>query len=137
MLKDKSETKCLEAACEEAKIKGKLTQKHIDSLTKTFGSRFLNAWGAVKEGRVKKYIFKPSGRIVWIVVGRRRDYLIMPAANFCSCDDFYYNVIDKKAYLCYHLIAQRLAESLGLYDIIEEEDSFYDVLMREWKKVTS
>ena len=132
-----SEIKFLKAACEEARLKGKLTRKHIDSLTRTFGSRFLNAWKAVNESRVKKYIFKPSGRIVWIVVGRRRDYLVMPAANFCSCDDFYYKVIGKKAYLCYHLIAQRLAESLGLYDIIEEDDSFYDILMREWKKVTS
>ena len=131
------EIKVLKATCEEAKLKGKLTKKHIDSLTVMFGSRFLNAWKAVNEGRVKKYIFKPSGRIVWIVVGKRRDYLIMPAANFCSCDDFYYNVINKKAYLCYHLIAQRLAESLGLYDTIEEEDSLYRILMREWKKVTS
>ena len=131
------EIKRLEAACEEAKLKGKLTEKHLESLKKIFGSRFLNAWRAVNEGRVKKYIFKPSGRTVWIVVGRRRDYLVMPAAIFCSCNDFYYNVMDKKAYLCYHLIAQRLAESLGLFDTIEEEDSFYDILMREWKKVTS
>jgi len=137
MWESKLEIKRLKAACEEAKLKGELTKKHIDSLTKTFGSRFLNAWRAVNEGRVKKYIFKPSGRTVWIVVGRKRDYLVMPAANFCSCNDFYYNVMDKKAYLCYHLIAQRLAESLGLFDTIEEEDSFYDILMREWKKVTS
>lgn len=137
MWESKLEIKRLKAVCEEAKLKGELTKKHIDSLTKTFGSRFLNAWRAVNEGRVKKYIFKPSGRTVWIVVGRRRDYLVMPAANFCSCNDFYYNVMDKKAYLCYHLIAQRLAESLELFDTIEEEDSFYDILMKEWKKVTS
>ncbi len=137
MREGKLEIKCLKAACEEAKLKGKLTEKHIDSLKRTFGSRFLNAWRAVSEGRVKKYIFKPSGRVVWIVVGRRRDYLVMPAANFCSCDDFYFNVIDQKARLCYHLIAQRLAESLKAYDTIEEDDSFYDILMREWRKVTS
>jgi len=136
-MEDTSEIKILKAACEEAKLKGELSQRHIDSLTRMFGSRFSNAWKAINEDRVKKYIFKPSGRIVWIVVGRKRDYLIMPAANFCSCDDFYYNVIDEKTYLCYHLIAQRLAESLGLYDTIEEDDSFYDVLMKEWKKVTS
>jgi len=136
-MEDTSEIKNLKATCEEAKLKGQLDQKHIESLTRIFGSRFLNAWKTINEGRVKKYIFKPSGRIVWIVVGRRRDYLVMPAANFCSCDDFYYNVINNKAYLCYHLIAQRLAESLGLYDTIEEDDSFYDILMKEWKKVTS
>ena len=132
-----SEIECLNAICNEAKRKGKLEDEQIVILKRTFGSRFLNAWKAVNERRVKRYIFKPSGRIVWIVVGRRRDYLVMPAANFCSCDDFYFNVMDGKAHLCYHLIAQRIAESLGLFDTIEEEDSFYDILMREWREVTS
>jgi len=137
MWENKLEIKCLKAVCEEARLKGKLTEKHMASLTRIFGSRFSNAWRAVNERRVKKYFFKPSGRIVWIVVGRRRDYLVMPAANFCSCDDFYYNVMNEKAYLCYHLIAQKLAESLGLFDTIKEDDSFYDVFMKEWRKVTS
>jgi predicted nucleic acid-binding Zn finger protein len=135
-MRNSREIKCLKAACEEAELRGTLTEEHRDSLEKMFGSRFLNAWRAVDERRVKKYIFKPSGRVLWIVVGRGRDYLIMPAANFCSCDDFYFNVIDHKIRLCYHLIAQRLAESLKAYDTIEEEDSFYDILMREWRKVT-
>ena len=137
MKKDEAEIESLNAACKEARLKGKLTKKHIDSLKKAFGSRFLNAWKAVNDKRVKKYVFKPSGRVVWIVVGRKKDYLIMPAAGYCSCDDFYYHVMDEKAHLCYHLIAQRLAESLRLYDTIEEEDAFYDILMREWKRVTS
>jgi predicted nucleic acid-binding Zn finger protein len=47
----------------------------------------------LKENRVKKYTFKPSGRVVWVVVGKERDYLIMPDAEFCSCDDFYFRVI--------------------------------------------
>ena len=136
MLESDPEIKSLDAICKEARLKGKLSKKHIELLTKIFGSRFLNAWKAVNERRVKKYIFKPSGRVIWIVVGRRRDYLIMPAANFCSCDDFYYNVMNRKARLCYHLIAQKLAESLGIFDIFEEDDSFYDVLMREWRKAT-
>ncbi|KYH42417.1 MAG: hypothetical protein AYL33_002700 [Candidatus Bathyarchaeota archaeon B63] len=136
-MRNSREIRCLEAACEEAEVRGALTEKRMASLERMFGSRFSNAWRAVNERRVKKYIFKPSGRVVWIVVGRGRDYLIMPAANFCSCDDFYFNVIDQKARLCYHLIAQRLAESLKAYDTIEEEDPFYDVLMKEWRRVTS
>jgi predicted nucleic acid-binding Zn finger protein len=74
--------------------------------------------------------------VVWIVVGRKRDYLILPAARFCSCDDFYYSVMEGKAFLCYHLIAQKLAEALGRYDQIEEDDDLYEVLMKEWKEVT-
>lgn len=35
-----------------------------------------------------------------------------------------------------HLIAQKLAEALDWYDLIEEEDGLYDSLMGEWKRVT-
>ncbi|MFP3985697.1 MAG: hypothetical protein ACLFU9_07030, partial [Candidatus Bathyarchaeia archaeon] len=83
---------------------------------------------------VKKYVFKPSSRIVWIVVGKERDYLIMPTADFCTCNDFYFRVMDKQIHLCYHLIAQKLAETLESYELYEEEDELYEVLMKEWKK---
>lgn len=137
MDEDQAEIDTLGDVCKQAEEKGKITGEQLTHLTAVFGSRFLRAWEALKDRRVKKYTFRPSGRVVWIVVGRKRDYLVMPAAGFCSCDDFYYNVIDGKAHLCYHLIAQRLAESLGWYDKIDEEDDFYDILMKEWKKVTS
>jgi len=136
MERNGAEIDALNRVCREAKQKGKITGEHLTRLTTVFGSRFLKAWEAIKDDRVKKYTFKPSNRVVWIVVGRKRDYLVMPAADFCSCDDFYYNVMERKAHLCYHLIAQKLAESLGWYDKIDEGDDFYDVLMKEWKNVT-
>ena len=136
MERQETEIDALADVCEEAKVEGKITGEHLTHLTAVLGSRFLKAWEAVKDRRVKKYTFEPSGRVVWVVVGRERDYLILPAAGFCSCDDFYYNVIDGKVHLCYHLVAQRLAESLGWYDSIEESDDLYSVLMDEWKKVT-
>jgi predicted nucleic acid-binding Zn finger protein len=128
--------KVLEKVCDEAKTKGTLTDNHLTQLSEAFGSRFTKAWDTVKEKRVKKYVFSPSGRVVWIVVGREREYQIMPAAGFCSCDDFYFRVMDREANICYHLIAQKLADALGGYDRIEEEDRLYDCLMEEWKKVT-
>jgi predicted nucleic acid-binding Zn finger protein len=85
---------------------------------------------------VKKYAFKPSGRVVWIVVGKERDYLIMAQAEFCTCDDFYFRVLDRQVHLCYHLIAQKIAQVLDWYDAIEERDDLYDSLMKEWKKPT-
>ncbi len=135
-MKKTSEVDLLKEVCEEAKRKGKVTGTCLSTLHEAFGQRFLKAWEAVKERNVKKYHFKPSGRIVWIVVGRERDYLVMPAAVFCSCDDFYYRVMDGEAYLCYHLIAQKIAESLGWYDPIKENDDLYDTLMSEWKKIS-
>ena len=70
-------------------------------------------------------------------MGRERDYLIMPEAEFCTCDDFYFRVLDRKIHLCYHLIAQKIARNLGWFDAIEEHDEFYASLIDEWKKATA
>jgi predicted nucleic acid-binding Zn finger protein len=129
-----SESDILNAICKEAKTEGKLTGKNLTKLYETFGQRFIKAFQALKEKRVKKYVFKPSGRVVWIVIGKERDYLIMPEAEFCQCDDFYFRVLDKEVHLCYHLIAQKIAHILDWYEIIEEHDELYDSLMKEWKK---
>ncbi|MCW4015762.1 MAG: hypothetical protein NWF06_05275 [Candidatus Bathyarchaeota archaeon] len=136
-MKSPKEIKVLEKVCEEAKIKGKITKDNLAQLSEALGSRFTKAWDTIQEKRVKKYVFSPSKRIVWIVVGREREYQIMPEAGFCSCDDFYFRVMDREANICYHLIAQKIAQAFELYDNIEEEDRLYDCLMEEWKKVTA
>ena len=130
------EIKILDSICKEMK-NNEITDQQLIQLSDVFGSRFIKAWEVVQEDRVKKYIFSPSGRIVWIVVGREREYQIMPAAGFCSCDDFYFRVMDRETNICYHLIAQKVADALTRYDKITEEDRLYDCLMDEWKKVTA
>jgi predicted nucleic acid-binding Zn finger protein len=132
----KSETEILRAVCKEAKAEGKLTGSKFSRLYEIFGQRFLNAFEALRENRVKKYVFRSSGRVVWIVVGRKRDYLIMSEAEFCTCDDFYFRVLDGEVHLCYHLIAQKLSKNLKWYDTVNEHDESYDLLMEEWKKAT-
>ena len=132
-----SEIDTLNSICKEAKAQGKLTGKSLTKLYEIFGQRFINAFEALKEERVKKYVFKPSDRVVWIVVGKERDYLLMPEAEFCSCDDFYFRVLDREIHLCYHLIAQKIANILEWYETIEERDELYDSLMKEWKKPTT
>jgi predicted nucleic acid-binding Zn finger protein len=131
-----SETRLLTQICKSAKAKGKLTGRDLTRLVDAFGERFLKAFEAIKENRVKKYVFKPSNRVVWIVVGKGRDYLIFPDAGFCSCDDFYFRVLDREVHLCYHLIAREMGETLGWYDCIEERDELYEQLMDEWRKVS-
>ena len=131
-----SEVELLEQVCKRAKTEGKLDGSQLNLLYETFGTRFAKAWDALKEGRIKKYIFKPSNRVVWIVVGKERDYLIIASADFCMCDDFYFRVLDQQIHLCYHLIAQKIAETLDWYDKIEEHDELYNSLMNEWKKPT-
>jgi predicted nucleic acid-binding Zn finger protein len=134
---ENSEIDTLNAICKEAKRDGKLTGKNLTELYEIFGQRFTRAFEALKENRVKKYVFKPSSRVVWIVVGKERDYLLMPEAEFCMCDDFYFRVLDRQVHLCYHLIAQKLAKNLGWYETIEDHDDIYETLMSEWKKPTA
>jgi predicted nucleic acid-binding Zn finger protein len=136
-MNDKSEIDMLNVICRKGKAEGRLSGKRLTELFDLFGQRFMKALDTLKENRVKKYIFKPSGRIVWIVIGRERDYLIMPVAEFCMCNDFYFRVLDKKIHLCYHLIAQKIACNIGWYKTIEENDELYDTLMNEWKKATA
>jgi predicted nucleic acid-binding Zn finger protein len=135
-LDQSSETDVISIVCKEAKADGKLAGKNLTRLYEVFGQRFTRAFEALKENRVKKYVFRPSGKTIWIVVGKERDYLIMPQAEFCTCDDFYFRVLDRQVHLCYHLIAQKIADSLGWYEAIEEHDELYDSLMAEWKKPT-
>ncbi|MEM3551048.1 MAG: hypothetical protein QXN87_04460 [Candidatus Bathyarchaeia archaeon] len=131
-----SEDEALNAVCKEAKAEGKLTGKNLTRLYEIFGQRFTRALEALKENRVKKYVFKPSGRVVWVVVGRERDYLVMPNAEFCQCDDFYFRVLDREIHMCYHLIAQKIAHILGWYETIEESDELYEALMGDWRKLS-
>jgi len=136
-MNENSETDTLNKICKEAKTEGKISGKNLTTLYDLFGQRFTKALEALVENRAKKYTFKPSNRTVWIVVGREREYLIMPQAEFCTCDDFYFRVLDRKIHLCYHLIAQKIARHLNWYDNIEEADELYITLMNEWKKSTA
>jgi len=136
-MSDNSEIETLNSICRQAKSEGKLSGKNLTVLYELFSQRFTKALDALKENRVKKYVFKPSGRTVWIVIGRERDYLIIPEAEFCTCDDFYFRVMDKKIHLCYHLIAQKIARNLVWYENLEETDELHDTLMNEWIKPTA
>jgi predicted nucleic acid-binding Zn finger protein len=132
-----SEIEKLRSICRKAKKEGKLSGKNLNELYTIFGQRFTKALDALKNNRVKKYNFKPGCKTVWVVIGRERDYLVIPEADFCTCDDFYFRVLDKKIHFCYHLIAQKIARNLGWYETIEENSDLYDSLMNEWKKATA
>jgi len=125
------------AELENVKVEGRISRRKTDELCRAFGARFTAAWKLVKEGRVKKYVFKPSGKVQWIVVGRERDYIIYEASGYCSCDDFYMSIMEGRAKACKHLMAQKLACELGLYEVVEEEDEKYGSLMEEWGKTES
>lgn len=127
-----SEANGLEGICQAIRVEGGVSDTHIGLLEAKFGSqRLQKALEALNDNRVKKYVFQPSGRTVWIVVGKERDYLVMPSTGYCSCDDFYYQF--DHGHVCYHAIAQKLAEATGQFDLFEDDDKFFDVLIQEWK----
>jgi predicted nucleic acid-binding Zn finger protein len=88
----------------------------------------------VTENRVKKYVFRTSNRTLWIAIGQNAEYLIYSNAGYCSCSDFYFRVLDHEKAYCYHVLAQRLAEALEFFDLIEDDDEAYNQLMKIWKQ---
>ena len=127
------ELELLERICERIVATGKLPSEEYQNLPPSFKKRFENAVKSVEDRAVSRYAFLPSGRIVWTVRGRSGEYQIMPETNFCSCDDFYFRVMGYKRQMCYHMIAQRIAGRLGLYNEYELRDSDYDRLTEKWR----
>lgn len=112
-----------------------ISGEELEALAEELGERFWRALKAVAERKVKKYVFDPSRRVFWVVVGRKKDYLVI--SNFyCSCEDFYLNVVIRKStFTCYHLLAKQLAEALEVYDVYVVSDEEYEPLIREWKEI--
>ncbi len=128
----------LERFCEELKRmkeKGKKEFPLVEmlKLAEPYGPRFQKAMKALAEGSVKHYIFKPSGRELWVFVGKEKDYRVIPDSYYCSCKDFYFKVVGGKSRIraCYHLIAVKVARIIGAYDEIVEEDEVYDLVLAE------
>ena len=109
----------LEQVIRDLSIQKEISRQNWQRLRDVFGNRFTNAWRLVTENRVKKYVFTPSGRTLWIAIGNSAEYMIYSHAGYCSCNDFYIRVIDEEKAYCYHLLAQKLAEALDYFDIIE------------------
>lgn len=132
-MESREELRLLEEVCDAVRMGGGLREEEVGKLRGAFGERFDRAWRLIEERRIKQYVFQPSRRIIWIAVGKEKEYLLLPSAGYCSCGDFYFRVIDGKAALCYHLIGQRIAEALGTFEKVQEGDEFYDDLIAEWR----
>ncbi len=101
-------------------------------MSKVFEKRFPPALAIVEAKNVTNYRFKPSGRTLWAVKGRKGEYQVIPDSMFCTCDDYYFRVMDNKRQLCYHLVAQQIAEALGQFGVSEMADSQYADVISKW-----
>jgi predicted nucleic acid-binding Zn finger protein len=115
--------------CEEAAkilVEKGVTKECEEKLTRAFGERGRRALKTVALKRVKKYVLHPSKRVRWIIVGRGEEYLVIPPVKYCSCKDFFFYVMTGEAYMCYHLLAQKIAELSGLFSEVKESDNVYE-----------
>jgi predicted nucleic acid-binding Zn finger protein len=79
---------------------------------------------AVTSGSVKQMLFLPSGKKLWIVVGRDNEYWADPELGFCSCKDFYFTTLSGGDE-CYHLKSVRKAAEENRFTTMEFTDSEY------------
>ena len=124
----------LEQILRDLRISREISSQNWQRLRNTFGDRFDKAWKLVTENRLKKYVFEPSGRTLWVAIGQNAEYLLYSNAGYCSCSDFYFRVLDNEKAYCYHLLAQKMSEALNHFDLVEEEDEAYQPLLEIWKE---
>lgn len=120
---------------EVKKLSGEsLTQNDIEYFRNKYGKRFVRALRVVEEKKVSKHHFHPSDTTVWIVRGRARQYMVIPKI-YCTCRSFYQDVvISREINMCYHLMAQQIAEIRNLYELVESTDTERRRMYIEWRR---
>ena len=83
----------------------------------------------VRSGSVKQMLFLPSGKKLWVVIGRDNEYWTDPELGFCSCKDFYFATLSG-GQDCYHLESVRKAIQQSELTAIEFADSDYAHLLQ-------
>lgn len=73
---------------------------------------------------VNKLVFRPSGRVLWIVVGKDNEHWADPDLKFCTCKDFYFKALSGGPE-CYHLKSVRHAIEESKHAIVEFSDDEY------------
>ncbi len=130
---DKKEESVLREACQQIRRARVISDETRNLLVKTFDKNFVEAMKLVDHSRVTQAKFAPSGRVIWVVMGRKKDYQVVPQSMFCTCDDYYFRVMGRKKQLCYHLIAQHLAEALDKQSQSDLADAEYTAFTARWK----
>ena len=112
-----------------------LSQEELISLEEKYGKRLNKAISILAEKKVKKFVFKPSNNVFWIINGRINDYLAIEEL-FCSCKDFQIrHLIRDEVESCYHLIAVKIAMGHNYYQIENKKDDELDVFLETFLEV--
>ena len=87
-----------------------------------------NVESIVSSNGVKLHLFEPSNRKIWTVVGKENEHWLDLDLGYCSCEDYYYNAMEKGRE-CYHLKAIQSAQAQGKVEIINFSDFEFDAFM--------
>ena len=116
----------------EAKGKQIIDENFIAFLDNIYPNKSTSVIEVLKRGIIK-YTYKPSNRIVWTAQGENQEHLIYPKL-YCSCQDFYKNVvIKKKRTFCKHILAQVISEALNQFKTVTLNDKKFKELINELK----
>ncbi|MFX1574647.1 MAG: hypothetical protein ACFFB0_18065 [Promethearchaeota archaeon] len=117
---------------EKAKKKKLIDEDLISFLEDIFPEKSMAVIEVLKRG-ITKYIYKPSNRIVWTAMGENQEHLVYPKI-YCSCQDFYKNVVvNKLRNFCKHIFAQLISEAFNNYKIVRLEDKKFSILINDFK----
>ena len=81
-----------------------------------------NVDSIVSSNGVKLHLFEPSNRKIWTVVGKENEHWLDLDLGYCSCEDYYYNAMEKGRQ-CYHLLAVQTAIKQDKVEKIKFQDS--------------
>ncbi|MGI0018791.1 MAG: hypothetical protein ACREA1_08780 [Nitrosotalea sp.] len=84
-----------------------------------------NVESIVSSNGVKLHLFEPSNRKIWTVVGKDNEHWLDLDLRYCSCEDYYYNAMEKGR-LCYHLQAVQTAIGQDKVETIKFQDSEFE-----------
>ena len=119
-------------------LQAKLKKKKVidDEVIEYIDIEYLNKseriFDVIRKG-ITKFIYKPSNRIVWVALGENCEHIIYPKL-YCSCQDFYKNVVVKrKQNFCKHILAQVICEELNNFHLFELEDVEFKNLISDLK----
>src|SRR5271157_2771444 len=110
---------------EKLRREKKLTATLIDEFQERYKDLFFKAIEYIHSDNCKvvKNIFIPSNTVVWTVQGLDQNYIVYPDL-YCQCQSFLMDAIyrNRKFKVCKHLLAQKIAEILNLFEIQQRID---------------
>nr|CAH7739671.1 unnamed protein product [Callosobruchus chinensis] len=96
------------------KITGKLEEHTLEHLHSFFGEQLLSATELLDKCKLIQYTLQQDTRSVYKIITSKEQYTIYDNINFCHCDAFRVDVLEKGEFLtCKHVLAVKLGKIMN------------------------